>query len=97
MLAEAFAEIDHRFFHRQDHAKPVEPPTPQPDDTALTVSDFRSLVTDHDHKKVEDQQDLRRAAAEQRQARVAALVDQTYYRRELALARASGAAVGRKR
>ena len=75
MLAEAFAEIDHRFLHRQDHAKPVEPPAPQPDDTTLTVSDFRHLVTDHDHKKSEHRQDLRRAAVEQRQARVAALID----------------------
>jgi len=75
MLAEAFAEIDHRFLHRQDHAKPVEPPAPQPDDTTPTVSDFRSLVTDHDHKEVEHRQALGRAAAEQRQARVAALVD----------------------
>ncbi len=75
MLAEAFAGIDHRFLHRQDQAKPVEPPAPQPDDTTPTVSDFRSLVTDHDHKEVEHRQDLRRAAAEQRQARVAALVD----------------------
>jgi CBS domain-containing protein len=76
MLAEAFAEIDHRFFHRQDHAKPVEPPASKPDDTTPTVSDFRSLVTDHDHKEAEHRQDLRRAVIEQRQARVAALVDQ---------------------
>jgi CBS domain-containing protein len=76
MLAEVFAEIDHRFLHRQDHAKPAGPPAPQMDDTTPTVSDFRSLVTDHDHKEVEHRQDLRRAVTEQRQARVAALVDQ---------------------
>jgi CBS domain-containing protein len=75
MLAEALAGIDHRFLHRQDHAKPVEASAPRPDDTTPTVSDFRSLVTDHDHKEVVHRQDLRRAAAEQRQARVAALVD----------------------
>jgi hypothetical protein len=40
------------------------------------VSDFRSLVTDHDHKEAEHRQDLRRAVVKQRQARVAALVDQ---------------------
>jgi len=74
MLAEAFAEIDHRFLHPQDHARPVEPPASKPDDATPTVSDFRSLVTDHDHKEVEHRQDLRRAAVEQRQARVAALV-----------------------
>jgi CBS domain-containing protein len=75
MLAEVFAGIDHRFLHRQDDAKPVAPPTPQPDDTTPTVSDFRSLVTDHDHKELERRQDLRRAATEQREARVAALID----------------------
>ena len=75
MLAEVFAGIDHRFRNWQDHAIPAEPPTPQPDDTMPTVSDFRSLVTDHDHKEVERRQDLRRAVVEQRQARVAALVD----------------------
>jgi CBS domain-containing protein len=76
VLAETFAEIDHRFLHRQDHAKPVEPPAAKPDDTTQTVSDFRSLVTDHDHKEAKHRQDLRRAVVEQRQARVAALVDQ---------------------
>jgi CBS domain-containing protein len=76
MLTEALAEIDHRFLHRQDHAKPVEPPTAKRNDTTPTVSDFRSLVTDHDHKEAEHREDLRRAGLEQRQARVAALVDQ---------------------
>jgi CBS domain-containing protein len=75
MLAEAFAEIDHRFLRRQDHVKLVDPPAFDSDDTIPTVSDFRSLVTDHDHKKVVHRQNLRRAVVEQRQIRVAELVD----------------------
>ena len=76
MLAEAFAVLDHRFLHPHDHPKPVDPPASKLEDTTPTVSEFRSLVTDHDHKEAEHRQDLRRAMVEQRQARVAALVDQ---------------------
>jgi CBS domain-containing protein len=77
MLAEAIAGLDHRFFHRQLPAKPPGPaaPSPGPDDAGPTVADFRGLVADHEHKKLEHSVELRRAAAEQRRERVAELID----------------------
>jgi CBS domain-containing protein len=77
MLAEAISGLDHRFLDRQrpaDQPAPLAPP-PVPDDAGPTASDFRALVADHDHKKAEHSQELRRAAAEQRRARVAELID----------------------
>jgi len=77
LLGEALTGIDHRFLHRQhpsDRPEPFEPPE-GPDDAGLTVSDFRSLVVDHEHKELQQRQDLRRAAAQQRRDRVAKLID----------------------
>jgi len=77
MLAEAFAGLDHRFFHRQppdERRGPVEPP-PGSDDAVPTAADFRGLMADHEHQKLEHSQELRRAAAEQRKDQVAELID----------------------
>ena len=77
LLGEAFAGLDHRFVHRQHVAErqgPVERPR-RLDAAAPTVSDFRELMADHDHKKIEHSEELRRAAAEQRRERVAELID----------------------
>lgn len=74
LLDEALTGIDHRFLHRQHPADRPEPPE-GPDDAMLTVSDFRSLVVDHEHKELHHRQDLRRAAAQQRRDRVAELID----------------------
>jgi hypothetical protein len=77
LLAEASAALDHRFFHRQHPAEqpgPLAPPFAS-DDAAPTASDFRGLVADHEHKKLEHDQELHRAEAEQRRDRVATLID----------------------
>ena len=76
-LNEALTALDHHFLHRKgpaDRPKPVEPPRGS-DVPGLTVSDFRSLVVDHEHKELHHRQDLRRAAAQQRRDRVAELID----------------------
>ena len=76
-LAGAFAGLDHRFFHRQHPAEqraPLAPPA-APADAGPTASDFRGLVADHEHKKLEHEQDLHRAAIEQRREQVAGLID----------------------
>jgi CBS domain-containing protein len=77
VLAEAFAGLDHHVIHRQHPAGqpgPLAPP-PESDGSAPMASDFRSLVADHDHKKLEHSQELLRVAAEQRRDRVAKLID----------------------
>jgi CBS domain-containing protein len=77
VLAEAFAGLDRHFFHRQPTADQPEPPAaPRAADGAgLTASDFRGLMADHEHKKLEHSQELRRTAAEQRRKRVTELID----------------------
>jgi CBS domain-containing protein len=72
MLAEAIAGLDHRFFHRHQPG-PVAPPAL--DDAGPTAADFRGLVADHEHKKLEHSVEVGRAAAEQRRERVAELID----------------------
>jgi CBS domain-containing protein len=76
-LAEAFAGLDHRFLHSQSPAEqfgPIARP-PASDDAGLTASDFRGLVADHEHRKLEHSQELRRAAVQHRREQVAALID----------------------
>jgi CBS domain-containing protein len=75
-LAGAFAGLDRRFFlqHSAERPPPLAPPSPSTDD-GPTVSDFRGLVTDHQHKKLEHERELNRAAVEQRRERVAELID----------------------
>jgi len=74
MLAEAMAGLYYRFSHRQHPPEPVELPLGL-DDAEPTASDFRSLVADHEHSKLEHQQEHRRTAAVQRKHRVAELID----------------------
>lgn len=78
MLAEAIAGLDRRFHQDQQPLEPPGPAEPPPEqgDAALTVSDFRGLVADHEHKELEHRQERRRVAAEQRRDRVAGLIDQ---------------------
>jgi CBS domain-containing protein len=74
LLGEVLTGIDHRFLNRQHSADRPEALEP-PDDAGLTVSDFRSLVVDHEHKQLQQRQDLHRAAAQQRRDRVVELID----------------------
>src|ERR1700722_16209102 len=77
MLAEAFAGIDRHFRHPWYSVGEPGPHAPPPasDDAALTASDFRGRMADHEHQKLEQSQELLRAAAEQRKDRVAELID----------------------
>jgi CBS domain-containing protein len=77
VLAEALAGVDRHFIHRQPTADQPEPllPPRAAGDAGLTASDFRGLTVDHEHKKLEHSQELRRTAAEQRRKRVAELID----------------------
>jgi hypothetical protein len=74
MLAEAMAGLDRSFFRRRQPTGRPGPP-PAPENAEPTASDFRGLVADHEHNKLEHQQEHRRAAAEQRKHRVAELID----------------------
>jgi hypothetical protein len=73
-LAGVFAGLDRRFFHQQ-HSAEQPAPLPPSADGGPNVSDFRGLVADHQHKKLEHEQKVCRAAVEQRQERVAELID----------------------
>jgi CBS domain-containing protein len=76
-LAGAFAGLDRRFFHQQHSAEQPAPlaPSNASADAGPTISDFRGLVADHEHKKHEHEQELSRAGIEQRRERVAELID----------------------
>jgi CBS domain-containing protein len=71
LLAGVFAELDRHLEHRHHQAAPTRPP----DETRLTVADFRRLVADHENKEMQHREELRRNEAEERRRRVAALVD----------------------
>jgi CBS domain-containing protein len=76
-LAKAFAGLDRHFRHRQpptDQPAPLAPPRTA-GDPALTASDFRGLMVDHEHRKLEHSQQLRREAVEKRREQVAELID----------------------
>jgi hypothetical protein len=53
---------------------PLAPPLENAD-AGPTVSDFRGLVVDHEHKKMDHEQQVHRAGVEQRRKRVAELID----------------------
>jgi CBS domain-containing protein len=77
ILADAVAELDRRFRHREPSAeksRPADAPA-APDDTGLMAADFRRLVSDHEQQKATHRQEARRAAAEERRHRVAELID----------------------
>jgi CBS domain-containing protein len=75
ILAEAFAGLDHRFSHWQLPAEPPEPAAPESAAAGPTAADFRGLMADHEHKKVENSVKLHRIAVEQRRDRVEELID----------------------
>jgi CBS domain-containing protein len=76
VLAEALAGLDRQFLHPHPAGQPAPlAPPPAAEPAGPTASDFRGLMADHEHKKLEQSQELRRAAVEQRQARVAELID----------------------
>ena len=71
MLAETFAGLDHRFFHRQPPAERPGPSRADPWDRTTPRRRrriFAAWMADHEHQKLEHLQELRRAAVEQRQA-----------------------------
>jgi CBS domain-containing protein len=76
-LSGAFAGLDRRFFHGQNSTEQPAPLVPlnASADAGPTISDFRGLVADHEHKKQEHEQELRRAGVKQRRERVAELID----------------------
>jgi CBS domain-containing protein len=79
LFAGALAGIDQHF--RGRHAEgpsqtlATAPQSAEPDETTLTVADFRALVADHDHKHLEEEQQHRNALTAQRRQLVADLVD----------------------
>jgi CBS domain-containing protein len=80
LLAGALAEIDNQFgrlllrHHAPDRAEQAQPD--EPDDTRLTVADFRSLVTDHEQQKVGQQREHQAELIEQRSQNIAVLINQ---------------------
>ena len=76
-LATAFAELDGQFLHRSRPTIPNEAlaPPDRPSEDGLSVSDFQVLLSDFEQKKREKHEAIRQAAVEQRQQRVAAMID----------------------
>jgi len=77
LLAQAMAGIERRFLDRP-HETHRTPPAEQPlksDETGPIAADFRRLAADHEHLEVLHREEYRRAAAQQRRLRVAALVN----------------------
>jgi hypothetical protein len=54
----------------------VEPSAVNPSETRLTVTDFRALVADHDHRDAQGKSAHERARAARRRRRVAELIEQ---------------------
>jgi CBS domain-containing protein len=75
VLAEAIAGLDHRFWHRPTPTPQPAPAAPPADDQSLTVSDFCSLVADHEGAQAKHASALERDAAEQRRQRIGELTD----------------------
>ena len=73
VLAEAVAELDRRFRHRQPAIAQNQPP--EPDDARLMAADFRHLASDHEGQEAKHRQEQRRVAAERRRQRVVELID----------------------
>jgi CBS domain-containing protein len=79
LFAEAVAAIDHRFgelLHHRAAALPAGPSAGSPpDDTHLSVGDFRHLVADHEEEKAAQQLERQRQVAERRRERIAELIN----------------------
>lgn len=79
LFANALTGIEERFHRLHDRGRTrgavAEPLPPPVDETRLTAGDFQALVADHDHREAEHKSADRRALAEQRRGRIAALID----------------------
>lgn len=79
LFADAVAGIDNRFsrllhHHNGVHTAPASSAA-EPDDTRLTVVDFRGLVADHEEQQTERRRKHGEELAEQRRHRIAELID----------------------
>jgi CBS domain-containing protein len=76
LLARPFAGFQHLLHRQHPGGEPGshEPPR-EANDAGLMVTDFQHMVTDSKHRDVQHRDDLRRAAAQQRQHTVAELID----------------------
>src|SRR5215472_4864627 len=75
-LADAAAEIERRFFHRQ--REPEQTPlseAPAQADEGPMAAEFRRLMADHESHEAEHRQEQRRAAAEEHRRKAAELID----------------------
>jgi len=79
LFADALAGIDNQFgrllhHHAVAHGTTARP-IAQPDDTRLTVADFRGLIADYHEQKIERRREHREELAAQRRQRIAELID----------------------
>ena len=78
LLAEALSAIDEHFFRHRHQTQADATPASHGGRTeaALSATDFRELIADFDHQKVEREHEARRATAQRRCQRVKELIDQ---------------------
>jgi CBS domain-containing protein len=78
IFGDIISSIDAHFGHRRESEAFHEPPgaPPENEKAGFTVADFHALEADFQHHNVEQQEDARHAAAEQRQQRIKELIDQ---------------------
>lgn len=71
------ARLNHRYHldRRGTSDRKRAAPRPASEEGRLTVADFRALVEDFQHEEARHQDELRRAAAEERRAKVAELIE----------------------
>jgi CBS domain-containing protein len=79
LFADTLASVDNQFSRLLHHHTAAQAATArlakQPDDTQLTVADFRSLVADHEEQKVESRRQYQEELVERRRQRIAELID----------------------
>jgi CBS domain-containing protein len=77
LVGDIIGTIDAHFRHKDNRVVASSPHETQPTaaEAGLTVTDFQALAADSEHHKVEDQQEARQSAAEQRHQRVKELID----------------------
>jgi len=73
-LGEMLADLDRRFGHAPRETEPQAPTSPL-DDTRPTAKDFRALVADHENRKAQHDEEIRRNAEEQRARTVTELIE----------------------
>ncbi len=75
-LADAFAELDEHFAHLRHPDKPTPAsPRPEPHDAVPEAPEFRHLVADFYRKELQHREEVSRAAAAERQRKVAELIE----------------------